>query len=164
MANIFELDQQLSAILAALEDGDVDQSVVEASIYEYFRTGEMADKVDAYCALIKEFEARASARRAEAARLSERAATADRAADRLRYILTTLLVSRDIKKLETPRFGIRVVPPRPHVVVTDEEALPEEFRRVQYSVDKSALMAALKSGARVSGAELAEGKPSIVIR
>jgi len=164
MATIYELDDVLTGILAVLDEVGADTATVEAAIQEYFSVGDMAEKVDSYCSLIRELEARAEARKSEAARLSEKAKTASNGADRLRFVLHQLMAARNMKKIETPRFTVSRTAPRPLVVITDETAIPDTFWRIQRSVDKVALMSALKSGQNVQGATLGEGQEGLAIR
>ncbi len=78
---------------------------------------------------------------------------------------TTQLIRRfGDKKLEgrTATFMLRAVPPS--VVITDEAAIPEEFKRttVSVSIDKVAIKKAISGGRDVEGADLSMGRQTLV--
>lgn len=68
------------------------------------------------------------------------------------------------KRLELPDMTVTIATGNPRVVVTNADDLEEMFVRVTRAPDKSAILAALKAGENVPGAELANGAPSIRIR
>ena len=67
-----------------------------------------------------------------------------------------------IKKIECDLFKIQCVKGRDIVAVDDEHSLPDEFIKTSTSVDKTALLKALKDGP-VNGAHLEPSKTSIRI-
>jgi hypothetical protein len=50
------------------------------------------------------------------------------------------------------------------VVITDPEAIPGAFMRVRREPDKTAIGAAIASGADIPGAEMRNGLPALTIR
>lgn len=67
-----------------------------------------------------------------------------------------------IKKIECDLFKINCVSGRDTAVVIDEGNIPDEYIKTTTTVDKAALLAALKQGP-VGGAELGKSKDSIRI-
>lgn len=65
---------------------------------------------------------------------------------------------------KSPEFTVSITPGRPGVVITDPAAIPDDFVRIKREPDKTAIGAALASGADIPGADLRNGAPSLVIR
>lgn len=119
-------------------------------------------KADAWCWVIESIRARAAAQKEHAQRLKGLATDAEQRAEVLQDRLIGALqrVAPDETTWALPEHKItsrRVssVEVDPELAPTD---LPEEFQRVKttYSVDKTALGAALKAGREVEGAQLVE--------
>jgi len=71
----------------------------------------------------------------------------------------------DIKKINEPDFTASLRQVAPGLVVLDERAIPEPFWKPQPpKLDRSALIAALKSGEMVPGASLGNGGITIAVR
>lgn len=65
---------------------------------------------------------------------------------------------------KSPEFTVSITPGRPGVVITDPAAIPDDFVRVRREPDKTAIGAAIASGATVPGAEQRNGLPTLTIR
>ena len=65
---------------------------------------------------------------------------------------------------KSPEFTVSLSPGRPGVVITDPEAIPGAFMRVRREPDKTAIGAAIASGADIPGAEMRNGLPALTIR
>ena len=68
--------------------------------------GKLNDKLDNYCALIRELEARAQIRTDEADRIRKRATMDRKASENLKRYLATGLEAMEMKSVDTPRFKI----------------------------------------------------------
>ena len=104
---LYEISGNLAALESLLTEvgGELPDEVAEAAIDAWLEeTGTATrDKVDSYCGLIREIESRATARKAEAKRLSERANIDSGAVDRLKARLLWFFEAHQIKTLETAR-------------------------------------------------------------
>jgi hypothetical protein len=98
--------ESLDALLAAA-GGEITPDT-EATIDAWFAENEanLADKVDAYCRLISEMEARAEVRKAEAKRLAERARVDENAAAALRERLRWHWEAKNLGKVQTTRYTV----------------------------------------------------------
>lgn len=98
--------ESLGALLAA-NGGEITPDT-EATIDAWFAENEanLADKVDAYCRLISEMDARAEVRKAEAKRLAERARIDAAAADALRERLRWTWEAKRLPKVQTARYTV----------------------------------------------------------
>lgn len=119
-------------------------------------------KADAWCWVIDQLRARATAQREHAKRLAALAEQAEHRAETLQDQLIAALsrVDPDATKWELPAH--KITSRRSAAVELDPdllpEDLPEQFRRVKVttSADRTALAAALKAGATIDGAQLVE--------
>lgn len=98
----------LDALLA--ESGGEITPDTEATLNQFFAEVEtnLAGKVDAYCTLIAEMEARAEVRKAEAKRLADRARVDENAAAALRERLRFVWESRQLGKVQTARYTVNL--------------------------------------------------------
>ena len=98
----------LDALLA--ESGGEITPDTEATLNAFFAETEtnLAGKVDAYCALISEMEARAEVRKAEAKRLADRARVDENAAAALRERMRFAWEARQLGKVQTARYTVNI--------------------------------------------------------
>ena len=82
--------------------------------------------------------------------------------DRLKNYLRENMIAYGVTKIECDLFSISCVGGSDVVVIDDEKEIPKEFIKVVESVDKTALLKALKDGP-VSGARIGKSKDSIRI-
>ena len=116
-------------------------------------------KADAWCWCIDHIRAQAATRAGHAQRLKDLATSAEQQADALQERLIAALqkVAPDETAWELPEHKI-TSRKSTAVDVVNAMNLPEQFQRVKttISADKTALVAALKSGAQIEGASLLE--------
>jgi hypothetical protein len=119
-------------------------------------------KADAWCWVIDLIRARSEAQAKHAQRLKDLSVEANRQADTLQARLIKALgkVDPDATKWELPQH--KLTSRRSTAVDLDPDCdimeLPEEYRRSKttWSADKTAIKAALATGAKVDGAQLVE--------
>ena len=153
----------ISADIQALEDllyesgGDVSDPEVEAALDHWFASlaHERNEKLDGYATVIREMEARAEIRKAEAKRLRDRATVDENIAKRLKDRLVWFFEEHGLKTIETERYRLtraRAGGKTPVILKVDPADLPERFRRVKeiVSADKDAILEAIESGQDVS--------------
>ena len=165
----------ISEDLAALEEllietgGEVSAGVAEAAIDSWFEElGARRDaKVDSYCALIRNLEARATSRKAEAARLSDRARIDTNAIERLKSRLLFFFDKHSMRSLETARFRISAQANggvQPLAITQPAESLPDEFVELRREPLKGLIREMLEAGETLPFAELLPRGRSIRIR
>jgi hypothetical protein len=115
------------------------------------------DKAAATAAIIREFEARATAAQTEGERILGHARSAHARATWLRAYLLRNLQDLGLERLETATAVLAVRQSPPAVEILDECQVPETFKQVVASVNKTVLRAALLNGQRVPGARLVRG-------
>ena len=84
--------------------------------------------------------------------------------DELRGVAFAIMEALNIAKFKHPEFTVSVQAGRPGVVVTDAEALPTEYVRVETSPDMTKIKAALARGETIPGAELSNAAPVLTVR
>ena len=175
MPTLFEISAEISALHDLLTEvgGELPDEEAEAAIDDWLAETNQAleQKVDAYCGLVREFEARAEAREIEAQRLQSLAGADINQARRLKARLKAFFEFHGIKKLDTPRFRVSVQAnggALPLVIPTDWEAdpanAPEAFQRRVIQLDRDAIREAITNGEETYGAQLGERGTHLRIR
>jgi len=156
--SLYQLTEELTALLN-MADTEMSEDI-EAAMHEH--TALIAEafdsKADGYAALIRTCETRANARYEESQRLTKLAQADEALATRLRKALLEAMQATGRKKVQTERFSLSVAQNggKTPVVVTDEDALPAQFKVPVWSerVDRDAIRDALERGETVEGATL----------
>jgi hypothetical protein len=131
--SLFEIDVELDSLLDEIEEqtaqgGDPAEEIVAR--FQQFCSAH-GEKVDRIGRFVRRMEAREQFCRSEAARLSDRARTAAGKVERSRNMVLYYLMSRDLKSIEGREFTLRAQKnSQDSVRITDEEALPTAFRKI----------------------------------
>jgi hypothetical protein len=160
---LYQIGADLDALEALLFDvgGDVSEDEASEAIDAWLAESQDAlkEKLDSYGALIREFESRAAARKAEADRLMVLATVDANAVKRLKDRLRWFFEARGIDKVESARFRFTLANnggKAPVDVLLPAEALPEWCQRVSVSADVDAIRAKLEAGEALEFAALRE--------
>jgi hypothetical protein len=147
---LFNISNDLLALDELLEEieGDVSDEQIAAAIDEWMASlqTETVTKVDNYCALVKEREARGKMLKDEADRMARQAQTEARVARQLKERLHCFFDLQGISKMETPRYKVAVqVNGGVQALEVDRDPadLPDLFRKVIYVADNEAIREAL---------------------
>lgn len=84
--------------------------------------------------------------------------------DALRELMRGLLETAGIQKMELPVATLSLTKPRTSVNVTDIDALPQGYFKLERKADKTAIKTAIEQGETIPGAELALGTSSLSVR
>lgn len=172
---LVELSTELEQIDSLLDtiDGDNIPPDLQTSVDELLAQREatreaLLEKLDNYCGLIQSRLMWATARRAEADRLSKLAESDLKAVDFLKSRLKTYLESTNQQKLRTKRFNIFVCTNGGKAPLrfdnTLPEQMPERFKRVTVEPDTEAIRTALEAGEALSFAYLAQREKHLKIK
>lgn len=161
MTTLYELAADVRAIDDWLDELEGDVSGCEEEFDRAYLEahGAFDAKVDAYCALIAELDARSAARRAEAARLSELARLDAAKVTRLKSTLLDVMQDIGVKRVDAPRFRVTICTnggKLPLLMDVVPEEVEERFRQVVVSIDRAAVYDALKDGEQLLFARLGE--------
>jgi hypothetical protein len=173
MSTLLDIVGQMEALDTLLEElqGDVSDPKVESIICEWFaeNKGAFDDKVDGYCALVRQMELRAAARQAEVDRLAMRVRVDENGAKRLKDRLKLVFELRGEKKVQTRRYMVSIVQNggKAPVEIAPDAQIPEDCQRVipeTREADKGKLLEALEAGRVIPGVVLGSRGTRLSIR
>lgn len=163
--SLYEIDNEIGAILSAMESEGFDQDAVNAGLDAWLEENrdELREKVDRYCQVIASKTAIAKDRREEIKALSAMAQSDERTADTLEERLQAFFERIGCEKMETLHFKPRIqanggVLP---VILSDEvkadpRILPLECVEIRTIPDVEAIRKALEEGKEITGCSLGE--------
>ena len=161
-ASLYTLTDELLELEQVLDDPDVSDEEKQGFIQQWLKAMErLDDKLDGYCALVREFEARAKVLKNEADYFKQKAQTAESKAEWLKSALLGFMQFKGYDKVPTKRFEIRVCASGGKApVLIDPDILPDnlpaEYRRVTTEFNKQAIADALLEGKDVPGCQLGD--------
>ena len=169
MTTLYSISEDLLALDAILDasDGEISDEAASALDAWFAELGTARDmKIDGYCALIREMEARATARYEEARRLKALADADAKKGERLEGRLREFFALHDLKKLDTPRFSLSLVTNGGKQALEVFGEVPVAFMRSRTveSVDTDKVRAAIESGTSLPFATLKPRGQSLRIR
>lgn len=156
MATIYEMTQQAAALyelLATMDEFD------EQAFTDTLEAVGANDKVNSYCQIINQFEADINSIEAEIDRLKGRKEMFDRNIGKMKTALQSFLDAAGQGKIKTDLFTVSSRKSE-SVKIFDETVIPQEYIKseVKTSPMKAEIKKAIKSGIKVPGAELVQGK------
>lgn len=157
---LFDLTGTILELDALLESQDPDTEACKEGIAQYLKSiedGELSDKLEGYCRLVKSYEAEARALQEEAQRYSAAATVRLNKSNRLKERLYDFMTTTG--RTEAKAGLMRVVIQKnggnqPMQCETDPGKVPEEFVLVHKSVDKKAVYDKLLAGETFDFAQL----------
>jgi hypothetical protein len=153
--NIYEISKELEQFLNSLpESGELD----DEALAKYAELHEMKDdkiKSTAYAYL--NLKAQLEGVMSELKRLADRKKSIDSQMARIEKLIN---FGMELEKAEKKDFGNVVVGYRKSVgtIITDEDSVPDEFKKVKFTVDLAKAKEVLKNGGEVAGVQLEERK------
>ena len=170
---LYNIADDLRALEALLIEarGDISSPEALAAVeaWEAELETNLGSKIDNYCSLISEIEARAAARNAEATRLLNLAHVDENAVWSLRERLKFVFESRSLPTMQTDRFRVSIAKnggKAPLDIRVGPDELPEWAikRKTIVETDKDAIRARLESGEALSFANIMERGTRLVIK
>jgi hypothetical protein len=173
MSTLYQINHDINDLENQLEELELNNATPDehnAFIDKWLcLEGELHSKLDNYGIYIRELEARAEIRKAEAKRLEDRATVDINKAKALKESLLYVFTARDIKKLETKRFSFsRAKNGGKAPLILNEQTpiseIPEEFQTIVIQISKETVRKALESGKDLTFARLGERGENIRIK
>ena len=150
MASIYEMTAQGRALYELLQADEID----EQTFADTLEAMGAAEKVEAYCKVIKQLQSDAEMYKGEIDRLTARKKTAENGVERMKAALLMFLQQTGQDKVKAGTFSVYTATTQV-VQINDEKALPCFYLVEQPpKVDKIGIKKALKDGETVAGAEL----------
>jgi hypothetical protein len=157
---LFDITEQYRELQLLAEDPQSDSTAIADTLEGI--EGVFQDKARAVAAVIGNLTADADAIEAAAGEMRKRAAALRSRVDAIKTYLLINMQACNYTKISCPYFTISLRDNPPHVEVLDAAAVPDSFRVWPEvpppSIDKRALLAALKAGETVPGVRLERGQ------
>lgn len=159
---LYRLADDYVALAQQLADLDLDDEVIADTLEG--ASGDLECKAWNIGALIQQFEGDAAMIKVAETRMAARRKSLERRIDWLREYLLVQLLRVGIHEIDSPEFVMRVRDNPPKVVVGDEAAIPDVFRReeIVVSIRKDEIRKALLDGQIVPGAHLERDKRLVI--
>lgn len=152
---LYEMTETARQLKALLESDEIDEQIFNDTI-ESIGAGE---KIDAYCQIIREYEAEITARKSEIERLRTANDRAEKAIDRMKSALDGFMTASGQSKAKTALFSVSYRSAK-SVRITDESRIPERFLTVKTTTapNKTEIKKYISDGGTVEGAEIVESR------
>lgn len=164
MSKLYEISERFKA-LQAVSDGD---EIPREALEDTFEAieGEFNDKAAALVSVVNNMDSDVSELDKEIKRLQLRKKAVQNKQNSMREYLRDNMLRSGIKNIKCPLFSISCSDSTDVVVITDEDAIPDEYIDVSVvsKVNKTAIKRALKDGDDVAGARLEKGTAKLTIR
>lgn len=164
MSKLYELTGQFLALSTLADDPDMPANALADSLEGI--TGEIEIKAEALLQVVANMGSDVAAIDDEIDRLKHRKAVIENRRQSLRDYLQHNMEASGINKIDCPLFTITLAKPRPMAVIENESLVPAEFVQTKTitSIDKKAVLDALKAGRVIPGCVMGESKRSLLIR
>lgn len=152
---LYEMTEAARQLKALLEADEIDEQTFSDTI-EAIGADE---KIDAYCQIIREYEAEITARKSEIERLRTANDRAEKAIDRMKSALDGFMTASEQSKAKTALFSVSYRSAK-SVLITDESRIPERFLTVKTTTapNKTEIKRFISDGGTVDGAEIVESR------
>ena len=141
---LYELTETWAAIQDMIETADADDEQIIAAIENVEEAIE--EKADNYAKIIFSMKAEAEAIRTEEKRLAAKRQSLENRAKWLQKNLEVAMINTGKKKIKTNLFVLNVQKNAPSLDDFDESIVPEAYWKITRSIDRSALLKAVKDG------------------
>lgn len=152
---LYEMTEAARQLKALLESDEIDEQIFNDTI-ESIGAGE---KIDAYCQIIREYEAEIIARKSEIERLRTANDRAEKAIERMKAALDNFMSASGQTKVQTTLFSVSYRTSKA-VAITDGTKIPERFLTVKTvtTPNKTEIKKYISDGGTVNGAEIVESR------
>ena len=152
---LYELTEAWAAVQDLIDTEEADDEQILAALENI--EGAIEDKADGYAKLIYSMKAEAEAIKVEEKRLASKRQSLENRAKWLQKNLENAMIITGKKKFKTNLFVFSVQKNAPSLDDFDESIVPEEFWKVSRSIDRPALLKAVKDG-EIQGIELKQSE------
>lgn len=152
---LYEMTEAARQLKALLEADEIDEQTFSDTIEAI----DADEKIDAYCQIIREYEAEIAARKSEIERLRTANDRAEKAINRMKSALDGFMTASGQSKAKTALFSVSYRSNK-SVLITDESQIPERFLTVKTTTtpNKAEIKRFISDGGTVDGAEIVENR------
>ena len=152
--NLYEINGKIAQLSEMLSEGEIDEEIYQDTLENLGGAVAVEEVIKA----IKNKQGEAELFEAEADKFTEKKKKAEKAVDSLKKMLLTYLNNTGKKKEQTTLFTVSKGCSK-SANITDESLIPAEYLIEQPAkIDKKAILAALKAGESIQGAEIKESE------
>lgn len=164
--NLYELVDSFRAIGSVLDDPESDEAEIDSALTLFDDVkGELNTKVDTICRIFRGIDGDIEKLKREEERLRKRRQALENRRERLREWVRLTMAVLDVPKIKTELFTVSLVKGRDNLVVVDEAAVPEEYKKTTVSIRKAEMNADFRThGIIPPGTEVHPGEPELRIR
>lgn len=159
--NLYEITQEQANLNNMLEES-MGELTPELEAALSINLDNFNTKAEGYVKAIKNYKAEQDAIAEEIKKLQNKKKVCENAIERMKDALKTAMDVFDTPKVQAGLFKISLTKSE-SVNIIDEDAIPQEYKKIKYEVSKTDIKNAIKGGLVVEGAEIVENK-SITIR
>ena len=162
---LYELSEQMQGLQALIEEGEMDAQTLEDTLDGL--SADLQEKGEGVMKYLANLSADIQAYADEIKRLTARKKVITNQHDSLKEYLRTNMIKAGITKIESPVFTASLRKPSKMAEVTNEQAIPTEYKThvpESWKVDKAKILRELKTGADIPGAELVDAKQALTIK
>lgn len=150
MATIYEMTAQACALYDLLQAEEIDEQTFSDTLEAIGAT----EKIESYCQVIRQLQADADMFGKEIERLEARKQTAKNRVERVKAALLMFLQASGQNKVKAGVVSVYTATTQVCNITDESKVPPEWFIPQPARVDKAGIKAALKTGAKIDGAEL----------
>ena len=151
--NLYELTENYRNLQDLLENPEIDQDLIEKALDEVEE--QLEEKAENIAKLIKTLESEVTGFKTEEKRLADRRKSLENRIAALKSYIDAAMKATGKKKFKGQLFSFNIQKNPPSVNITDSTLIPKEYFIEQEPVlDKKTVLAELKNGVIVPGAEL----------
>lgn len=152
--NLYEINGKIAQLSEMLSEGEIDEEIYNDTLENLGGAVAVEEVIKA----LRNKQAEAELFEEEADKFTEKKKKAEKAVDSLKKMLLTYLNNTGKKKEQTTLFTVSKGCSK-SANITDESLIPAEYLIEQPAkVDKKAILAALKAGESIQGAEIKESE------
>lgn len=155
MPSLYEITENMSNLRALFEAEEIDEQTLADTMESL--NSDMAEKADGYGAYIADLNAEIEGCKVQIERLTANKKRAESTIKRLKNNLYEAMQATGQKKIKGALFVARIQKNPASAHILDEKSIPQEYLIPQDpKVDKKSIVAAIKSGKEIMGAELVQ--------
>lgn len=156
MFKLYELTEMYQNIWDLIGDDEADLETLERALENI--EDNINFKAESMAKLIKNIDGDIGVLKQEEKRLAERRRALENKQKNIKGYLEMQLKTMEIDKVKTPLFTVALQNNPQSVEILDEDTIPEEFIIYTKSISKKEILAKLKEGQEVPGAEIRQTK------
>lgn len=156
MFKLYELTEMYQNIWDLIGDDEADLETLERALENI--EDNINFKAESMAKLIKNIDGDIDVLKQEEKRLAERRRALENKQKNIKGYLEMQLKTMEIDKVKTPLFTVALQNNPQSVEILDEDTIPEEFIIYTKSISKKEILAKLKEGQEVPGAEIRQTK------